>query len=381
MPVVNYVVGGAHAGGTWTIQSTNTASVGRYHDLMFWAEGAGGINEFTQCRPGVVPGPADASSNVPTALIASAAGSGLNITIRPGSALVERGTLVGPYGVTSQTTATVTLNTADATNPRIDRVDLQVLDGALGDNGGTSQTAFVVTSGTASGTPALPAAPANSIPICQVLLPAGTVLVTNGMITRTRKSASVRGGSRVLLEGDSIADAGTMVGEKRQRVHTTYGWLEDVWDAALGVWRGTQEIILAQPAQTGTGSLANAATATISSVVVADPGFPFHIEGYGLVDFASGTQGTVLQVALQISSSTFGTNRFAFDQEPAVAANINFDLGSACFGNTKVLGAALTGNQTVFLLAKNAQGPSGAASITIYTNFYGFVLKIVPATV
>lgn len=375
MALTNYAIASPN-GGTWSIQNTNSATVGRYHDLAGLAEGAA---NFTKCRPGVFSGPATGASNVPAAMFV-APSSALSMTVQPGAAAVERGTLVGPYVVESTAVGTVTLATANATNPRIDRIDLQVLDGALGDNSGTSLTQFVVTTGVAAGSPAVPAAPSNSIPLAQVLLPANTITLTGGMLTDTRKSTAVRGSTRWLMPGDLSTDVGLYPGEKRARVHGTYGILEDIWDNAATTWRGTQELIVAQPAQVASGSLANNASVVVSSKAIPDPGWPYTVECFVLVDFASATAATVCQVAAQMDSNTFGTNRFIFDQEPAVAANVSFDLGSSASGNSFAFGG-FTGAHTVYFMAKCVQGPGGAAPITIYTNFYGFTIKLIPALV
>lgn len=237
MPVSNQTIGGTGvAGGTWTIENTNTAMIGRYHDLATLLEGAAGTNEYTTARAGCLPGAADSGSNVPSCF-AAAPTSGLSMSIRRGAAVVERNTLVGSYIVVVQASGTVTLTTADATNPRIDRVDLQVLDGVLGDNGGTSLTQYIVTTGTAAGSPAVPAAPANSIPICQVLLPANTLTITSGMITDTRKSASVRGAVRVMLPGDSLSDPGFAPGELRNTTAISGAVPRiDQWNHASATW-------------------------------------------------------------------------------------------------------------------------------------------------
>lgn len=368
-------------GGTWTIQSANSATVGRYHDLGFLMEGASGVgNVFKQCRPGVLVGPpVAASSNVPGAF-AVAAATGLNFTVQPGPAVVERSTLVGTYGVESTAIGTGAVGTADPSQTRVDRLDIRVLDGALGDNGGVSLTAVKVTAGTPGA--GLPAAPTNSIPLGSWSIPAGTTsLAATATWSPGRKSAAVRGSTRVLLEADALSDPGFMVGEKRLRFHSTYGWLEDIWDAGTSTWRGTQVIILPQSAQVASGSLANNVNVVVSSTAITDPGFPYYVDAEGLVDFASGTQGTVLQVALQVDSNVFGTNRFAFDQEPAVAANVSFDLGSGASGNSRVFGGLPAGLHTVYLMAQCKQGPGGPAPVTIYTNFYTFAIKIVPALV
>lgn len=368
-------------GSAWSTQSLNAAKDGRAHDLSFLAEGASGAgNVFKQVRPGIFPGPPMAgSSNIPGAFAVTPTG-GMTFSVQPGAGAVERSTLAYPYDIQSTAIGSCATTNGDPSQTRVDRVDLQMLDGALGDNGGVTKPNVKVTAGTPGSGIAAP--PINSTQVGFWTIPAGTTTLTAGMWTDTRKSTAVRGGVRVLMPGDVLTDPGFNVAERRMRFHSTYGWLEDFWDAANAVWRGTQVLVLPQSAQVASGTLANAATVTISSTAIADPGWPFYVRGYGLVDFGAPVQSTVLQVGLQIDSAVFGTNRFAFDQEPAVAANASFDLGSAVEGNCRTaLGAQTGGSHTVYLVAKNAQGPGGAATITIYTNFYAFNLELIPALV
>lgn len=229
---VNAVIGGTHPGVTWTIQSTNSAQGGRFHDLETLVEGS--LTNMATSRPGCFVGPSDSGSPTPSCWLVEPS-SGLTCTVRAGAAEVERTTKVGPYGVVNEGSVPVTLATADATNPRIDRIDLQVLDGALGDNGGISQTAAIVTTGSAAGSPAVPAAPASSIPLAQVLLPATTLTVTSGMVSFKRKSTGLRGAIRPLLEADLLTDPGFVVGELRDTT-AIGGFTIDRWDADNTVW-------------------------------------------------------------------------------------------------------------------------------------------------
>lgn len=371
-------------GGTWTDQSANNPTIGRYHDLGYVMEGAAGAgNVFKQARPGILPGPpVAAGSNIPGAF-AVAPTSGLNFSIQPAAALLERNTLSGVYPVHSTAVGTAAVGTADPTQTRIDLVTVDHFDGALGDNSSTTLTRVHVKAGTpGGGVPAADVTAGARTILGWWTIPALTTTLTLGMWTDARKSAGVRGGSRVLMPGDALTDPGFMPAERRQRYHATYGWLEDLWDpsgnSGAGVWRGTQELIVAQPAQVASGTLANNASVVVSSKAITDPGWPYIVECFILVDFASATAATVCQVAAQMDSSTFGTNRFIFDQEPAVAANASFDLGSSAAGNSFAFGG-FTGAHTVYFMAKCVQGPGGPANITIYTNFYAFTIKLIPA--
>jgi hypothetical protein len=230
--------GSGHLGGTRSYQNLDTAQRTRYYGLAHFMEGAAGVNEFTTSRPGVLPGPADASSGLPVAMLCSYAGSGLNVSIRPGAAVVERSTLVGPYLVTSNQTAMVTLATPDSTNSRVDCVYVQILDGALGDSGGT-KSQFLPVTGT--GTPVggvIPAAPAppNSILLCQVTVPPNVANLSTATFADKRRSAAVRGAVRLLLPGDSLSDPGFMVGELRDTSVLQSPGTVDRWDAVANAW-------------------------------------------------------------------------------------------------------------------------------------------------
>jgi hypothetical protein len=315
---VNYEIGGptsGHPGGTWSIQNTNNSTVGRYRDLAFLSEGSLGATNFTTSRPGVFPGPADSGASVPVTMACAPTGSGLNIAIRPGAAAVERTVLGGTYPVVMPSSATVTLGTADAVNSRIDRVDLQVFDGALGDNGGVSLTRYLVTTGTASGTPAIPAAPTNSVALSRWLLPANTTLLTVGMLTDARKSTAVRGAVRVLLPGDSLTDVGFMPGELRDnRILKSAVPSIDSWDVVNSVWQpvaptnGTSDQLLAiQQRSTSTSTSAGGELQVLTSGALSlDALTAYRVIFY--VHYSGATAGDTYALRIR-DTNTSGTQR------------------------------------------------------------------------
>lgn len=235
---VNFTITNSN-GGTSSIQNTNTSTVYRYQSMAYLQEGATGANQLVSGRPGVLTAGA-VTAEMPGALQVTASGTGLVANVAKGAAAVERSTAAGPYIVQLRAVGSVTLTAAHATLPRVDRIDLQVFDGALGDNSGTSLTRIIVTDGTAAASPTTPAAPSNTIPLATVLLPAATTLLTSGMITDIRKSAGVRGGVRVLLPGDLLADVGFMTGELRDtgaKVGASGIRTLDRWDAVTSAWQ------------------------------------------------------------------------------------------------------------------------------------------------
>lgn len=347
MALTNYVIGTtAHPGSTTSIQDAMTQEGYRYLDLAMLMEGATGASQLSQARPGVLTaGSLDATSQIPNAMAATAAGSGLSINIARGAAIVERGTPDGPYLVSVFSNGQVTLGTADATNSRIDRVDLQVLDGSQGDNGGTSQTAYIVTQGIASGTPATPAPPVDSIPICTVLLPANTITVTSGMITKTRKSSAVRGAVRVLLEGDSLSDAGMHVGELRDTsVISPSSPTIDRWNTHTVAWERVIDLLRVQAHYTdfpGSQPINNITTAGYSAVVDGSGnsvGHAFVAPASGIVKLEwgasafSGTNGSTLMLGVAVrTGATVGSGTIqsnVSDDEAMFFSLINSAPGS-----------------------------------------------------
>lgn len=135
------------------------------------------------------------------------AGTGMTVNVQPGSFVVPNtGTpTAGGYASTLSATATLTVQTADPSNPRIDIVVANVVDN--GNN--TSFGEVQIITGTAAPSPSVPAAPANSITVGQINVTAGATSITSGMLTDTRPFTTTTGG--VL-----VAPKGTVIGYKGQ---------------------------------------------------------------------------------------------------------------------------------------------------------------------
>jgi len=110
---------------------------------------------------------------------------------------VASGTVPTSAGVTAVAAQTVTLATANATNPRI---DLVVLDRVTG-------TIAAVT-GTPAATPAAPAVPAGKLPCCQVTVRAATttILGNDGTDTRALWLVGLRAAAFEALGGPVVDD-------------------------------------------------------------------------------------------------------------------------------------------------------------------------------
>jgi hypothetical protein len=87
----------------------------------------------------------------------------------------------GMYFVLNDANVTVTLSTANATNPRIDLIYVGALDSAY--SGASDLIKIDKVTGTAAATPAVPALPKNAIALAQVAVAANATSVTNANIT------------------------------------------------------------------------------------------------------------------------------------------------------------------------------------------------------
>jgi hypothetical protein len=110
----------------------------------------------------------------------------MSVSIAAGWAIIlgDYTSNMGAYSVYNDAAVTGTITTADATNPRIDRICLTVSDSAY--TGSTNTVAVNVVAGTPAGSPVAPATPVNSISLATVAVAAGATTIVNANITDTR---------------------------------------------------------------------------------------------------------------------------------------------------------------------------------------------------
>lgn len=110
----------------------------------------------------------------------------MSVSIAAGWAIIlgDYTSNMGAYSVYNDAAVTGTITTADATNPRIDRVCLTVADSAY--TGSTNTVTVNVVAGTPAGSPVAPATPTNSISLATVAVAAGATTIVNANITDTR---------------------------------------------------------------------------------------------------------------------------------------------------------------------------------------------------
>jgi hypothetical protein len=100
------------------------------------------------------------------------------------------------YFVLNDAPATVTISTANATNPRIDVVYVAVQDAYY--SGSSNASVIGVVTGTPAASPVAPAVPSNAIALAQVAVAANATSITSGNVTNlTGQQAVVKGGTYV----------------------------------------------------------------------------------------------------------------------------------------------------------------------------------------
>lgn len=374
---------------SWTLQNLNTAPVGRLHDGAFLQQVATTPN--TQVRPGVIPTVGTGANSVPIDLFVSQLTSpAMSVQVQPGNWVATNASNRGPYVAGAVGITTLTVTTANPSNPRLDLVYAQVIDTAASDTGTSSSIIGIVT-GTASGSPVLPALPTNGVCISlgQVAVAAGATSITNSNITDLRKSTAVGRGPRFLLPGDSLTDPGFCYGEQRQRFLSSYTTgttgavatvVTDYWGFDSR-WHGSNRLIVPQPTQTGSGTISTGSNAVISSFTIPDPGFPYHVKASGSIAWTNvssagiGAMGVFLYA--QLDTTTPNTNIVTqgfMGNYTASAGTTNF-TDCAEGNSSKLTPAGYTGSHTLNLCAST----TGSACSVATGLQYQFSIEIVPA--
>jgi hypothetical protein len=112
--------------------------------------------------------------------------AGMSVRVASGWAAIVGTTTsnMGVYTIFNDAIDTLTITTADPTNPRIDLVCATVRDAFY--SGANNDVIFQVIAGTPAGSPVAPALPANSISLATVAVGAAVTQINTGNITDTR---------------------------------------------------------------------------------------------------------------------------------------------------------------------------------------------------
>lgn len=369
--------------GAWTLQNLDSAYQGRLHDgALLAATNLVGLSgtPMSTWRPGVLSSINTASSQ-PYAidlLVVANSSPAMNVQVYGGGAVLPRAGQ-GPYVAYSDAPVTVTVAASDPTNPRVDVVYMQVLDAAVGDAGTLAKIDIVT--GIPAGVPTVPSIPTNAIPLAQVAVAALATQIISANITDIRKSAALRGALRQLLPGDQLSDPGYVVGEQRGRYHSGYGvYMIDKWGVD-GQWHGTQDLEITQPTLVTPG-LPMGAFGTFASVVLPDPGWPYHVESGGSM-YAQQTSGgaagsVILDIYVQVDSATPGTNMVTQGNGANWSSSTSLpQITIAPVRNSRFIqSAGYTGSHTLYFVG---QSGGGNISTLLGGNLAGWYIKLVPA--
>lgn len=347
----------ANVDGARSFQSMNTAVQARYFDqAMFMTANAIGMGGLP--RSGVIPSAYAAGfASTPLDFYVSAQTSpNMSVYVYQGSAFIGRSTQ-GGYLAYSTTQPTLTVATANATNPRIDLVYLQILDHALGDAGAPSLGGYAqlgISTGTPAPSPTAPALPANAVSLATILVPANSTSVIQSNITDTRKGTALNGAIRNLLAGDALSDPGYRYGENRGRFHATYGYMQDYWGTD-SQWHGLQQVYPAVVWGNGTSNITITTSNTqVASCVIADPGWPYKVMVGAQIDWGSyGSSITVGGAPYTLGYlwlDSVGGTQLAVSNGFAQWNGSGIDAWTSI--QTRVYPTTLTGNHTIYLGAK-----------------------------
>lgn len=220
----------ALATSTWSIQLENNAYAGRLLAGAFLAP-AGAI----ATRDGVLVGYSDgAVAPVDLKVVPDA---GLWLRVYGGRAVITRPGQGAYLHAFDQVTNLVQLDPANSTNARIDLIICRNYDPVTLGSDTQPRGRIEVVTGVAAPAPVAPYALVPSgvgyTTLAEVDVPANASSLTTGLIRDKRRGTSSRGGIRVLLPGDSLADPGTYVGELIDSGGTIYRWN---LSGGVGVW-------------------------------------------------------------------------------------------------------------------------------------------------
>lgn len=117
-------------------------------------------------------------------------------------AIVSSTANAGVYQFYNDAVQILNITTADATNPRVDRIVATVSDAYY--SGSTNDVAFQVIAGTPAASPTAPAIPSNSVSLATIAVAANTTTISSANITDTRVQVSTN-----LFSSSSYVDLNT----------------------------------------------------------------------------------------------------------------------------------------------------------------------------
>ncbi|CRK59080.1 hypothetical protein [Alloactinosynnema sp. L-07] len=308
-----------------------------------------------------------------------------NVIVQAGTAIVTKSG--SPYITWVAADTTVQLSNSNGANPRIDLVCARVCDKGTTPGDPVHGPVIWQEEGTPAGSPVAPATPAGAIVLAEVFRAAGATgdQLVQGNITDKRKGTAWHGTPRILLPGDSLADAGGYHDELRRRTGSfvaaplvTAGYIDliDRWSDEDSKWHGTQELVHA--AELGANSALEFVDYSVMNMVLPDPGWDYRIvsgvDWHGLC--GSPVTFTVSAKLTSIAGTQIG-RPFVYSAGSAGSDGVagppaHADLNSFRSGRS----AVLSGSQTVHMAVNRFAGASGVRTWSVGT---GMTLRQVPA--
>lgn len=273
-------------------------------------------------RPGVILETPGAS---PLQVVADSPAS-MDVKVYGGSAYIEgtESSNQGVYWCDSTSTATVSLDTADATYDRIDLIVFRVRDSAY--SGSDDDCLIDAVTGTPSASPSAPTVPDNALVLGEVLVGAGVSSISSGAITDTRRTVDYNAGGFVAQPGMAVpiatdADLPTLehagrlfyvedTGEVRVRnTVSAYEWLGASRGSSVAIVRlsAAQSVAASSGGTTGVNfntseNMPSGWSLTSGEVVVAEAGLYLAVAAVGWESHAGGGD---IQTKIDFGSGSF----------------------------------------------------------------------------
>lgn len=255
IPIMNDAGGGVYTAGRNNARSNRVGTYG----AMFQPD-AGGITP----RAGVLT---DRQSSLGGLWVHQQVTANQTVLVESGQAVIPR-TGQGAYLFTNEATQTVAMPAASSVNARYDLVCAFAADKGAFVGDAVHGPQFHVESGAVSGTPTIPATPAGMVALSAFLRPTNGNTIIDSQATDLRKSTCLRGALRRLMGGDALADAGLLVGERRETSTGTDRWNGTLW-VPMEIFTSSPMGLIAPPARVvGTGTTTLAAADTIQAETV-----------------------------------------------------------------------------------------------------------------
>jgi hypothetical protein len=158
-----------------------------------------------------------------TSSLAVTANSPVGMSVRVasgwGAVVGTTTTNMGVYTFFNDAQETLTITTANPTNPRIDLVCATVRDAFY--SGASNDVIFQVIAGTPAGSPVAPALPANSISLATVAVAAAATQINSGDITNTRVDVTTNLPVVTLTGTQTLSNKTLLSPEERNTVSAT----------------------------------------------------------------------------------------------------------------------------------------------------------------